>query len=565
MPPCELRTDVLVVGGGLGGVAAAMTACQLGSDVILIEESDWLGGQLTTQAVPPDEHMFIECPEYSSTSYWRLREGIRSYYRRNYPLLSKVALNPCLNPGLGYVSKLCSEPRVAVAVIDEMVAELVSSGRLRVLRRHQLATVKTAHDSIESVLVIDLYLNCEVCIEAKYFLDATELGELIDLSGTEHVIGREGRYETNEPHALEKPDPLDQQAISWCFALDYRPGESHVIDKPDQYPHWRNHVADFWPGPQLSWTDVHPQTLKPRTTAIFGERADSPDDAIRFDSRWQFRRVLARAQFVRGAFESDISLVNWPQIDYWELPLIGVDRRTREMALRRSEELSLSFLYWMQTEAPRQDGGTGYPGLRLRPDVTDTAAGLAKAPYIRESRRIKSMFTILEQHIGVAARLNCEGAQVFNDSVGIGHYRIDLHPTTGGHTYVDIDCFPFQIPLGALVPVRMTNLLPACKNIGTTHITNGAYRLHPVEWGIGESAGALAAYCLCSAVEPQAVRENEQKLLEFQRMLVDRIGVKIAWPDSIRRMSYERIRTEYDYWRECNRDDNERWSTGCLK
>ena len=40
-----------------------------------------------------------------------------------------------------------------------------------------------------------------------------------------------------------------------------------------------------------------------------------------------------------------------------------------------------------------------------------------------------------------------------------------------------------------LLPVRMRNLFPACKNIGTTHITSGCYRLHPVEWGIGEAVG----------------------------------------------------------------------------
>jgi hypothetical protein len=45
--------------------------------------------------------------------------------------------------------------------------------------------------------------------------------------------------------------------------------------------------------------------------------------------------------------------------------------------------------------------------------------------------------------------------------------------------------------LGALIPIRMENLLPAAKNIGTTHITNGCYRMHPVEWNIGEAAGAL--------------------------------------------------------------------------
>ena len=45
-----LRTSVLVVGGGLGGVACALTAARLGHQVILAEETDWLGGQLTSQA-----------------------------------------------------------------------------------------------------------------------------------------------------------------------------------------------------------------------------------------------------------------------------------------------------------------------------------------------------------------------------------------------------------------------------------------------------------------------------------------------------------------------------------
>src|SRR5690606_17483688 len=135
--------------------------------------------------------------------------------------------------------------------------------------------------------------------------------------------------------------------------------------------------------------------------------------------------------------------------------------------------------YWMQTEAPRHDGGTGYPGLRLRPDLVGTSDGLAKRPYIREARRIRAEFTVLEQHVGVDAS-GGRGPEQFEDSVGLGNYRIDLHPSTGGRTYVDIDSYPFQIPLGALIPVRVENLLPANKNIGTTHITNGCYRLHPV-------------------------------------------------------------------------------------
>ncbi|MEZ4658768.1 MAG: FAD-dependent oxidoreductase [Caldilineaceae bacterium] len=150
----------------------------------------------------------------------------------------------------------------------------------------------------------------------------------------------------------------------------------------------------------------------------------------------------------------------------------------------------------MQTAAPRHDGGYGYPGLRLRGDMMGTSDGLAKYVYVREARRMVTEFIVCEQHVGVEQRGHLIGAETFADSVGVGSYRIDLHPSTAPRTYVDISSYPFQVPLGALIPQRMENLLPACKNLGVTHITNGCYRLHPVEWNIGEAAGALAAFCL---------------------------------------------------------------------
>jgi hypothetical protein len=76
----------------------------------------------------------------------------------------------------------------------------------------------------------------------------------------------------------------------------------------------------------------------------------------------------------------------------------------------------------------------------------------------------------------------------------------------------------------------MGNLLAAGKNIGTTHITNGCYRLHPVEWNIGEAAGALAAHCLTNSLTPHQVRGDEGKLAAFQRELVAD-GFELAWPD----------------------------------
>ena len=152
-----------------------------------------------------------------------------------------------------------------------------------------------------------------------------------------------------------------------------------------------------------------------------------------------------------------------------------------------------------------------------------TADGLAQAPYVRESRRIRAETTVREQDVTASTR------QMYDDSVGIGHYRIDLHPSTGGDNYIDIDSAPFQIPLGALIPVRAENLLPACKNIGTTHITNGCYRLHPVEWTIGEAAGTLAAFCLTHGTRPRQVRGDAALLQDFQALLTAH-GFELDWP-----------------------------------
>ncbi|MEA2594773.1 MAG: hypothetical protein QOF01_1242, partial [Thermomicrobiales bacterium] len=137
-------------------------------------------------------------------------------------------------------------------------------------------------------------------------------------------------------------------------------------------------------------------------------------------------------------------------------------------------------------------------------------------------------------HVGVEARGKARGAELFADSVGIGSYRIDLHPSTGMRNYVDVSSYPFQIPLGALIPRRVENLIPANKNIGTTHITNGCYRLHPVEWNIGEVAGAIAAWSLDHDRTPRQVRNSQPLLADFQRLLVDNLGIELAWPEELR-------------------------------
>jgi len=525
----ENCTEILIVGGGLGGVAAALAALRLGKRVILTEETDWLGGQMTAQGVPPDEHPWIE-QTGCTASYRRLRDGIRDYYRRYYPLKPEVSANPTFNPGQGNVSFLCHEPRVSEAVINSMLAPYRSGLQLQVLLNHRPVAVDMKGDKVQAVTLENLLGREKVTIQADYILDATELGELLPLAGVEHVTGAESQAQTGEPHALPgAPDPLDQQAVTVCFAIDYDPNEDFTIPKPAEYDFWRAYRADFWADRLLSWTYTEPIDLSAVTRPVFDGPTERPD-AI---DMWHYRRILFSQHFLAGHYASDITLVNWPQNDYWLGPLAGVSPEAAAQNLEHARQLSLSFLYWMQTEAPRLDGNYGYRGLRLRGDVLGGSNGLAKYPYIRESRRIQAEFTVLEQHVAITARGSLQGAEAFPDSVGIGTYRIDLHPSSSGRNYIDIPSWPFQIPLGALLPVRVENLLPASKNLGVTHITNGCYREHPTEWNIGESAGALAAYCLEYRAVPRQMRQDQVRLHDFQQLLTNKLGIQLAWPEEI--------------------------------
>jgi hypothetical protein len=529
----ELSADVVICGGGLGGCAAALAALRNNLRVILTEETEWIGGQITQQGVPPDEHQWIET--HGSTQLYRnFRRSVRKYYKVNYKLTESARNNKYLNPGDCSVSALCHEPRVALAVLLEMMGPYLKAEKLILLTEYKIDGADVTQNKVRSVKVISKSHGKNLVLTAPYFIDATELGDLLPITGTSFTTGSESRKETGELHAPEQADAENIQAFTACFAIDYLDGENHTIDKPRDYDFWHNYKPDLtppWPGSLLNLRYSNPATLTSKELAFNPEGVDTSP----LLNLWSYRRIVNKNNFRPGTFQSDITIVNWPQNDYMKGNLIGAGPEEFKNQVDSAKQLSLSLLYWLQTEAPRPGNGFGWPGLRLRKDIMGTEDGLAKYPYIRESRRIKALFTVLEEHVGkenrfmVTRKKNDIKAAEYHDSIGIGYYHIDLHPTCAGNNYIDFDSLPFQIPLGALIPENIENLIPACKNIGTTHITNGCYRLHPVEWNIGESAGSLVAFAIKKNIAPAGVREKKSLLEEFQNMIRSQ-GVETHWP-----------------------------------
>ena len=516
METLAVTCDVAVLGGGLGGVAAALAACGAGYRVCLTEETAWIGGQCTAQGVSAlDEHAYIE--SFGGTALYReFRETIRACYQRLYDVRDVGGSVP-LNPGAGWVSRLCFEPRVGVDVLLSLLLPHIEAGRLQIHYHARVDRADVRGDRIEAVYLRQPPYERSVRVEAAYFLDATELGELLPLVGAPWVTGAESRDETAEPDArADGPAPELVQTFTFPFVVDYCPGEDHTIARPPGYEENRN---------RQPYTLTLRYGTRDLTYKVFEPVAELPG------AFWTYRRILAADVFGAGQVQRDLAMINWSGNDFAGGNLIGASPAQEQALLRRAKDLALGLLYWLQTEVPRDDGqGHGYPGLRLRPDALGTADGLSQYPYIRESRRLRARGLVREQDV-LARFQPGPRAALFGDTVGLGWYPMDIHGVPGDVAATG-PTRPFQIPLAALLPPHPANLLPACKNLGVTHMTNGCYRLHPIEWNIGEAAGRLAAFCLGQACTPSRVADDPNLLATLQWELASQ-GVPLFWFDDL--------------------------------
>jgi len=506
-----LTPDIAVVGASLGGVLAAWRAAQAGCQVLLVAQEPWLGGQLTSQAVPPDEHPLIEHGG-ASQSYLRFREDMRRQVRALPGFLDRATLTDGTNPGDGWVSRLCIEPVWAARWLEELLAPQQAAGRLRVLRLSQLLAAQCKGADVRELL-LRRHDGSVVTVRAPWYVDGTDTGELLLQARLPYRLGKEAQSEFDEPDAPPQADALDQQPVTHVLALRRQDQPGPIIAAPAGYARWREHRLPHYGHLQFS------EQMPGRGRGVVSRLPWVASGQVL--DWWRYRRIVSRAQWAgpRQAARADVTLLNWAQNDYALHPLL--DGPLPEPAVREAARaLSSSLLHWLQTEAPRHDGGVGYPEWQPAADVLGTADGLAQTLYVRESRRIVGRSTLTQRDMQAPP-------QQRSDAVAIAWYNLDMHPTCVSGQGCNAPVQPFELPLGVFIPAQGGNVIAGCKNIATTQLAGACTRVHPAEWAVGEVAGLLAA---------QALREgwpdSPAQLQRLQQSL-DRAGVARHWSDDL--------------------------------
>lgn len=462
----NLKTDVLVAGGGASGVCAAIQAARLGVKVILVEETPWLGGMLTAAGVSA-----VDGNHRLPSGLWgEFRDKLYEYYGEAEALKT------------GWVSHTLFEPHVGDRILKKMVDYeaniFVYYGYWIIRAIKDDNTIRGAEFINEEGDILSIYAHISI--------DATEYGDLLALAGCEFNLGRESKFDTNESFAPEIADEFIQDMTYVAILKDYGNASDHTIQKP---------------------VDYDPAQFK----NMCRELADAPGDDF----------VHCERMLNYGRLPSNKFMLNWPinGNDYY-LNYVEMNHEQRKTAFQAAKNFTLCCIYHIQAQL-------GIKNLTLADDEFATSDKLPYIPYIRESRRLKGIETLKVQDI-IAPYDALAGAK-YKNGIAVGDYPLDHHhakaPVKITESFPDIPAF--NVPYGCLIPKNIDGLVVAEKSISVTHIVNGCTRLQPVVMQIGQAAGASAAISVQEKIVPRDVniRKLQQILLDANVWLMPFVDI----------------------------------------
>jgi hypothetical protein len=460
----QYDTDILVVGGGTGGTAAAIQGARRGINTILVSEFPWLGGMLTAAGVC--------APDGNELLAWQT--GLWGAYLQQLRQKQPGGLDNA------WVSLFTYHPQIGAKIFADWVAEL---SNLQWINGYKPLAVQKIGDRISSVRFSDFL------VKAKIIIDATELGDLLALAEVPHRWGWELQAEFNEPSApvvfKEVTAKYPVQAPTWVFLLqDYGTEQISPLVCQD-----------------LSYKD-------------------------KFQNAWSNYGIESFLNY--GKLTDDLYMINWPICgnDYGEnLNRLITSETASQEFLSEAYSHSFDFANYLQSEL---GSNYGLARDIFPHSTKEIDRGFALYPYYRESRRLKGKVTIKENDIlpvesGRVAPLPLNNTGQI-DAIAIGNYANDHHypgydfqlqpkSIRWGGRYTGT---PFTIPYEALFTESTPGLLVCEKNISVSHIANGSTRLQPVVMNIGQAAGMAAALCIEFNCQPQelSVRKLQLALLQ---------------------------------------------------
>jgi arylsulfatase A-like enzyme len=530
--PEVVRADVVIAGGSTAALAAALAAAENEATVVLIEPTDWIGGQLTSSGVPAIDEAWhkIKDPQSGSTilDVSRIARDPRNMQPQWLKMLTAIG-----NPGRGWVSRFCFEPKRLLndhllpweerlkgklVVYRETVVKRLQrdpvSGRIgsvdAIQRIVRPGILHRGYDRLPSQDLADWYAETPsdrfekrlIRFEAPVFVDGTEWGELMPLANVSYLQGvdvTDGALEGND-----------------------RSGQSTVF----------GFVQKLHAGPVED--SATPANVEGMGLGSYQEKANA------WKQIWTYRRLLGHGE---GPQVGDLSLQNWGYStthghggnDYpFGYVFLNKEQTAQSLAdwrggvdlqvLAAAEQRAFSWHRWFKHAAPE---GINPTHLALEPSVLGTGHGLAKLPYIRDTRRAIGLDDFVLKIADLIGEPGASQARAFEDTIAIGCYPADVHPLAGvsypPHILEHYDTRPFNIPFRALTHREVPNLLVAGKTMAQSFMANSATRLHPIEWSTGTAAGVIAAWM---GQRRASTRDAQANFAEVQAAVARRTPIR---------------------------------------
>ena len=452
--------DVIVWGGGTGGVAAAVQAARSGAQTLLLTPGPWLGGMLSAAGVSaPDGH---------ELSCWQT--GLWGQFIRTLATTVPQGLDQ------NWVSCFGFRPEQAERLLQSWVkAEPLLQWRSGC----RLETVVRRGDRIQA---LELDCNGErQRVDSRIWIDGSDLGDLIALAEAPFRWGWEPNDIWNEPSAPS----ADSLAEDPFFSR-----------QPVQSPTW---------------------VVMGQITGVVSHPRERPAPAAPFDKALDV--VGLERTLTYGRLPGGLVMLNWPlggndwhdglrrSISSQDSERDALDQEMQQHSLQFLDQLSRCSDGWLTR-------GDAFPSAQPH---------LALMPYWREGRRMVGHAVVSERDL-LPVTQQARRSHLHATSIAVGTYANDHHYPGDDWPLAPKSCrwggrwtgTPFCIPFEALVSADVSNLLAAEKCFSVSHMANGATRLQPLILNIGQAAGLAAALAARCNLEPRdlPVEFLQQQLID---------------------------------------------------